>query len=103
MAATKLTSLQAELRSSLLQRFAQRIDNSTRCEPERLPEFGLLAVPRSQRKATSAKSAKPLVKPLVLFRTQVHVVSPEEKQRFYAASRNPKNKDRKDYPIVELL
>lgn len=99
MAATKLTSRQAELRSSLLQRFAQRIDNSTRCEPERLPELGLSAVSRSQRMTTSAKNAKPLV----LFRAKVHVVSPEEKQRFYAAARNPKNKDRKDYPIVELL
>ena len=91
MASTKLTSPQTALRSDLSKRYVQRTNTSGV-----LSEFGSS---RSQRKSTSGKRPGPLV----LFSGKVQVVTPEEKKCFYAAARDPKNKDRKDFPIVELF
>lgn len=99
MTSTKLFSRQEELRSKLLQRYAQRAATPARIDAERLAEVGFLPVPRSQRNHPVAQKAKPLV----LFQTRAKVVTPEDKKRFYAAARDPKNKDRKDFPIVELF
>jgi hypothetical protein len=41
--------------------------------------------------------------PIVVFRSKVKPVTADEKKRFYAAARDPKNKGRKGYPEIVAL
>ncbi len=95
MASKKLTPQQADIRQHLLYRLAQRTENSGFIDS--MPPAGL-----GQVESMHIAPSKP-DRQIVLFRGKAKIVTPEEKERFYKAARDPKNKDRKDYPEIVSL
>lgn len=95
MASKKLTTQQADIRRHLLYRLAQRTETSDHSEPIRPADFG--QVERIPFVTTKADRRT------VVFRGKAKAVIPEEKRRFNAAARDPKNKDHKDYPVIDIL
>lgn len=95
MTSKKLTIEQAAVRMSLLHRLAQRTESSARCEPVRPMDLGRIG----NMHVVPASAAMPMA----VFRGKVKAVTPEEKKRFHTAARSPKNKNRKDYPLVVVL
>ena len=95
MASKKLTTQKADIRQSLLYRLAQLTGASGHIDP--LSPADLDQVESMHAAPTKAN------RPIVVFRGKAKTVTPEEKKRFNAAARDPKNKDRKDYPVIDIL
>lgn len=95
MTSKTLTLQQVVARNSLLYRLAQRAEASVRHESVRPADSGRVG----------SMHVVPTIaeRPLVVFRGRAKPVTPAEKKRFYEAARSPKNKDRKDYPLVVCL
>lgn len=95
MTSKTLTLQQAVVRKSLLYRLAQRAETSALCGPMRPGDSG---------RAGSMDVVSTIAEqPMAVFRGKAKAVTPAEKKRFYATARNPKNKDRKDYPLVVVF
>lgn len=92
MASKKLTTQQADTRQRLLHRLAQLTDASGHSDPLSPADLGQI---ESVHTAPSKAN-----RPIVVFRSKVKPVTADEKKRFYAAARDPKNKDRKGYPEI---
>lgn len=95
MTTKKLISKHSEVRNSLLYRLEQRAQTPVRIEVTTGKHSGLVGsmhvVP------TTAEL------PLKVFRGTAKLVTPEAKKRFHVAVRDPKNKDRKDFPLAVVV
>lgn len=95
MTSKKLPAQQADIRQRLLHRLAQRTEASGHSDPLSPTDLGQIeSVHTTPSKANH---------PIVMFRGKVKPVTADEKKRFYAAARDPKNKDRKGYPEIIAL